>query len=580
MKFRTFITPLAVVSGLVFIAGLVFLGGLLLRNPLVLIDQGGQSVPSALQFVPKQSTVVASLLTRPDRLTDLWEYLTTPSLRKQTQRDIEQIEQLLLAGSGLSYEKDIQPWLGEEITAAVVSPDLDQNPQNGFDPGYLLAFSCQDSQTARVVLELFWQNRAIAGDALVFEDFSGNRLIYSGQRWGDGDSSGPKPSPSVANGLATTLVANQFVLVANHPEVLRQSLTAAQSKDNNLASDWRYRSALKVLPAKRIGLVALSLPDTAGALKDLSSRTLNSVNLNGLEESGDVIDWGLVSLGLTREGILGDIALLAAPGRRLEPRPTLVSELPQAVRYLPDTAAMTVVGLGSESIWSTMQPLWQRYGNVDHLQLLLEQDLSLVLDSNTTHELFEAVNHNSALGLTLGSRPDWLLVSDQTENLTRALQHLQTVAQSQGIGVSTLTLQGHPTTALARLLFKPSLGSPQNSKREVVAQVVGLHTQIDHLGVMASSPALMDKVLTINQGDKLLPDWTTYLSLFQKPNEGYIHINWPKLKSGLRQQASRFRLWETTAKPVFNHIKQVILTSYGRTSERQTGRVFFQLSNQ
>ena len=84
MKFRTFITPLAVIGGLVFVVGLALLGGLLLRNPLALIEQGGLQTPTALQFVPKQSAVVASVLARPDRLTDVWEYLTAPELRQQT----------------------------------------------------------------------------------------------------------------------------------------------------------------------------------------------------------------------------------------------------------------------------------------------------------------------------------------------------------------------------------------------------------------------------------------------------------------------------------------------------------------
>lgn len=582
MKFRTFITPLAAVGGLVFIVGLVLLGSLLLRNPLVLIDQGGQQLPTTFQFVPKQSTIAASLLTRPDRLTDLWEYLTSPSLRKQTKQDMKQIEQFLLAGTGLNYEKDIQPWLGEEITTAIVSPDLDQNPQNGMSPGYLVALTCQDSQAARAMVELFWQNRAIAGDALVFEDFSGNRMIYSRRGGGiEPNTATGASEQSDLSRLATALVANQFVLVANHPEVLRQALNAAQSKDNNLAADQRYRSALKALPRKRIGLLALSLPATARSLGVLSPEDTHSVDLINLGKSGNATDWGLVSLGLTREGILGDIALLAVPGQSLEPSQTFINTLPQAAYFLPEEAAITTVGLSLKSLWSTIQPLWQQYGQDRNFQSFLGEDLSLVLNQEVTRELFNAVANNSALGLNLGpSEPDWLLVTEQTSNLSQALQHLQTIAQTEGIGVNTLMVQGQPTTTLTRLMLKPHVNSSPSEKPEVIAQVVGLHTQIEHMSIMASSPALMDAALRKSKTEKVLPDWTTNLSLFQQPNEGYIHINWPRLQSGLRPRISSLRLWETTAKPVLRHLKQITLTSYGRTHELQAGRVFFQLSNQ
>jgi hypothetical protein len=134
MKFRSFIRPLALVAGLLLVLGLGLLGRLTLNTPLYLIERGGQAQPLALQFVPKQSTVVASVLVRPDRLASLWDYLAAPRLRQATRRDQELIEQALLANTGLSYSRDLQPWLGEEVTAAMVTPDLDYDPTNGTTP--------------------------------------------------------------------------------------------------------------------------------------------------------------------------------------------------------------------------------------------------------------------------------------------------------------------------------------------------------------------------------------------------------------------------------------------------------------
>jgi len=579
MKFRTFITPLAVIGGLVFVVGLALLGGLLLRNPLALIEQGGLQTPTALQFVPKQSAVVASVLARPDRLTDVWEYLTAPELRQQTRRDIEQIEQTLLAGTVLDYEQDILPWLGEDITVAIVSPDIDQDPGNGTEPGYLIALSCQDSQAARAVLELFWQNRAIAGDALSFEDFAGSRLIYSSPRRQEGATDSRLLSPLGSGQVASTLVANQFVLVANHPEVLRQALNAAQSLDNNLASDRRYRQALRALPRTRVGLLALHLPKATSLVWGTPAKTMESSSLAQLEEPGDALNWGLLSLGLSQEGIVVDMAWTTDPGREFEPREARLTGLPDPAYYLPEQASVTAVGQSLQHLQAGIQPLWQRYGPESGTGFWSQFELLSVLNEELVHTFLNTVTDNFALGFSLGRVPDWLLVSEAGDALTGVLQQVYTSAQNAGVGVNTLMVEGHPTTALARLMLSQNPAGTQNTSIDVIAQVLGMQAQVDDVSVMTSSPALMVSTLKNGQNAPQLPAWTQDLSLFRTPNEGYMHLRWPQLQSELSQRSARFRLWETATKPILRHLKTVTLTSYGRTRDWQTGRVFFQLSN-
>ena len=576
MKFRTFITPLAIVGGLVFVVGLALLGGLLLRNPLTLIDQGGLQNPAAVQFVPKQSTLVASLLTRPERLAEVWEYLTIPELRKQTRQDVEQIEQTLLAGTGLDYEQDILPWLGEEITTAVLGPDFDQDLSNGADPGYLVALSCRDGEAAKSKLELFWQNRAIAGDALSFEDFAGSRLIYSTPKRRNNAVTPSTLGPLPINQLATTLVANRFVLVANHPEVLRQALNAAQSIDNNLGSDQRYRSTLGALPKTRVGLLAIHLPEAARILSGNSSEPAKLTSLAHLEEPGDVLDWGLVSLGLTREGIVGDIALTAEPGRRFEPRKAILTELPQTAHYLPASAAVTAVGQSLQTLLREIQPLWQSYGLDVGNEFWDSNELASHLDEALVQDFLNTVTDHFALGFDLDLTLDWLLAAQGSPALAEVLRQIDASAQEAGIGVNPLTIEGRTTTALTRLMLTSKLESPGP---DVIARVLGLHAHVDDVSLISSSPALITTALKSTQKTPSIPDWAQDLSLFQKPNEGYIHIQWPRLQSGLSRQNAQFRLWETAAKPVLRHLKTVTLASYGRTQNLQTGRVFFQLSN-
>jgi hypothetical protein len=459
-------------------------------------------------------------------------------------------------------------------------------PSNGVEPGYFFALSCQDAEAARAMLELFWQNRAIAGDALVFEDFAGSRLIYSSRNYSNRSDVGKTPllGPELAQirDLVTTLVANQFLLVANHPEVMRQALTAAQSADNNLASDRRYGRALKVLPQPRVGLLAMSLSSAAEVVPGFSAQVSAYSQLQkGAIESEDNPDWGLVSLSLTRQGIVGDIALTAAPGREFEPRKAVLTDLPKAVHYLPETVTLAAIGHNLPALWLDVASLLRRFNLSPQVDLGFGAEWTTALKTRLDPHQREAIAGNFALGFDLMQKLNWLLVSDWNENWPGVLQHVENVARAQAIGINTLPVRGVVTTALARLSLQPEAETNvSQARREVSAEILGLQTRIDDMNVMASTPGLMEAAIKHwQQGNSAGPDWTEDLSLFKKPNEGYIHIMWPKLQAGLSQQIAQFRLWETTAKPLLRHLRTVTLTSYGRSQDLQTGRFFFKLGN-
>lgn len=579
MKFRTFITPLAVSAGLVLILGLGILGGLTLRRPLALIDQGGQALPTALQFVPKQSSLVASVLVRPDRLANLWSYLTAPKLRQATKDDIQAIERALLANTGLTYSQDIQPWLGEEITVAMVSPDLDQNPDNGANPGYLVALACRDSLAAKAVLELFWQNRAIAGEALTFEDFLGSRLIYARPSLTTAKTGGSGLAALAP--LATTLVANQFVLVANDPVVLRQALTAAQSKDTSLQFDHRYKTALQELPHNPVGLLAFSLSGSPA----WPSQTADSVNYLSLQPNGtdNPLDWGLVSLGLNSKGVIADTVLVAAPGHRLQVRHKNLDDWSGLAQFLPDQLALAAIGSDLGTWIQDLRPLGRLIAESSAWPNPIGQSLAQALGSDSLELILTGATQNFALG---SSRPwsqesDWLLVTQRSDAMEAALEDLTALAQDRGLGVSSLDIEGYPTTALTKLsLGYNQGGSGPGETWQVVTQVAALWAKIDNYDLLTATPGTLAAILQLRQGPLQVPPWSQDIEVFQRPGEGYIHINWPQLQADLGQQIPRFRLWETAARPILKHLNQILLTSYGRTEQIQTGSIFFQLSNE
>ena len=563
MKFRTFIRPLAIVAGLVLVVGLGLLGRLTLNTPLYLIERGGQAQPLALQFVPKQSPVVASVLVRPDRLATLWEYLAAPALRQGARRDQENIEQVLLANTGLSYSRDIQPWLGEEITAALVTPDLDQDPSNGATPGYLVALVCRDSQAAQTALELYWQNRAIAGESLTFEEFSGSRLIYARPR--------PQRPLGQAGELATALVANRFVLAANHPDVLRQALNAAQSGELNLQGDRRYKTALRELPQPRVGLLAVNLPGLGQWLH--APEAPAALALNQLDATDDRVDWGLMSWQLTRQGLVGHTALLAAQGHRLHPQAPGEEDWAAIAPYLPDSLAVTAVGTDLAALAQRLTPLLALVAPTANPLPL--DGLDAVLGPGATDILTAGVNRAYGLGLAAPTTdtPDWLVIAPQSTTLTASLDALTTLVQQQGLGVGSLDLGGTPAVAWTRLSLPTGRGQ---QPLQVVTEVAGMRAQIDRYEVLAASPATLGRVLSA-AGASRRPAWWPQAP---GPSTGYIHIDWPQIQAFTAARLPQWRLWGQAAQPALRHLRQITLVSGDRQASMQTGRVVVELSNQ
>lgn len=82
---------------------------------------------------------MVSLLINPDKLSSLAQLLPNNGEQKRVVRAMEQLRSNLLTSARVDSPEDIKSWLGDEITLAVTSLDYDYSPENGIQPGYLLA---------------------------------------------------------------------------------------------------------------------------------------------------------------------------------------------------------------------------------------------------------------------------------------------------------------------------------------------------------------------------------------------------------------------------------------------------------
>ena len=582
MKFRTFVSTLLAVVLVLLTLGVGGFWKLTARTPLSLLKEGGQAAPSAAIFVPKQAPVMVSLLVNPERLAFLRRVLVWPGARRRARAEIDQIERTLLANTGLTYREDIQPWLGDEVTFAVTASDIDRDQRNGDQPGYLLVLTSRDQDRARDFIQLFWQKRAMVGADLVFEQYSGVKLIY-GSRQARSDS-GPgadrldEPAFS-ADRLASAVVGGRFILFANEPAVLRQAINTVQVTDLNLDSSTAYRRTLETLSANPVGLAFVNLPQFTDWL-DAPSASMADQTADSVDRT-DGFEHALIALKLDRHGLLANTTLLAAAGEhRLPVRPVL-SQPVGALKYMPAEAALVAAGTDLPQTWSQ---LMQAIRPLPTLAKSLNQPLEDIqtrwgLEPET---LFPAITGEYALGmlpLTDPSTPDWLLVIQKNAAAAVGIEQLDALAEAQGLSIAPLTLAGQAVSAWTKIATESvPLSQSEPEKMMLKTEVEGLHTQLEGYELFANSVETMDLALKTRETSLLDSGaFQQAIASLSRTNNGYLYLDWPAVKVMVEERAPLIKFLELIGQPFFTHLESLTISGYGGEADLQQGGIFLRL---
>ena len=552
MKPRTFFLTLAIiVTVLLSIAG----GGLywvLSTSPLTLLKGGIMGEPTAAAFIPKQSPIMVSLLVNPNRLEAFSQLIASPAKRKRSHQELEELEQSLLAKTGLNYQKEVKPWLGEEITLAVTSLDYDHSTQNGIQPGYLLVVQTKDPELSKEFLQLSYSESAIAGNYdLVFDTYQGANITYKRSL---------KPNPN-SNLFSSTVVGN-YVLFANHPKVLREALSSVQAPDLNLYNAIAYQDALQTIEEPRIGIFYANFPELSAWLSHLA-----------VPEKPDITQTLTVALSLKSEGLVAKTALI---GVKEQENPLLLLSQPVGtLDYIPSNALLTAAGSNLNQFWQqvetgldTNSPLQQLiYRTIESVQTPWNLELS--------QDIFSWVKGDYSLALINSGKPEWVFVTEsldptETEN---ALIHLDELAKNQGYSVDKLTVADQSVTAWTKLKT-----SAKNKITRLEAEVKGAHLQMGNYAILTTSLEAMSQVLSASQ-DPLVSStkFQQAISALPTENNGYFYLDWNNSQPLLEQQFPLIRVLELTVKPLFKNLRSLTITSEGNVNGIRRATAFLNL---
>jgi hypothetical protein len=525
------------------------------KSPSQLIAPTSQ--PGATIFLSKLAPVMVSLLANPDRLEAL-----------EPQGELSKLKTSLLAKSDIDYQQDIQPWLGKEITLAITTLDIDRDPENGEQPGYLLALATQQPEKSREFVELLFSKRALAGANLTVEEYKGVKLISDNQE--------VTTENKIPNYLAGGAVGKGFVLFANDPKVLKEAINNVQAPDLNLTSSPEYLKAIKELPKGSLGVAFLNLPIVA--------------KWQGLELTEQLYQSEIISLVLNSQGLLAETAFLNT-SEIVSPSSPLTKPV-GALKYVPASAGLAISGSNLNNLGnSDITKLWKQatstiYGSKEDIVSRFVKPLADVQKRwgiNLAEDIFRWVEGEYAIALLPEEKttPHWIFVVEKSEGVEQGIARLDAIASANGLTISPLNINNQKISAWTELTTATKKTDvKERSSFSIETKVQGAHTTLGNYEIFTSDLETINQILTA-KNDSLLnnPKFQNSIAVIPRPNQGYIYVDWTKSQDLLERQIPVLKLVEVLGKPFFHNLRSLTVSSYGTDTGTLKGGVFFQLNN-
>ncbi|HLP89407.1 MAG TPA: DUF3352 domain-containing protein [Nostocaceae cyanobacterium] len=533
-----------IVAGAIALLLVVFVGAywLLPKKAAKLITPASQ--PHTGVLVSKLSPAMVTLLINPEELRGL-----------TTKQQFNQIKNTFLDKGKINYPVDIKPWLGQEVTLAVTSIDIDHDSENGLQPGYLMILTTKQPAESREFLDLLFSQRAIAGADLAVERYKGVKLFSDKQD----------------TALAGAVLDN-YVLLANHPQILRETINNLQAPNLNLSSTGEYQQAIQQLNKDAVGFAFFNLPLLT--------------KWQGLESSTLIYNSQITSLIFKPQGFLTETTFLT--NTQVTPPSIPLSQPVGALKYIPENAGLVISGANLSNLGnSNLAQLWQQatttiYGSPAEALARWGKpllDFQQKWGLNLSEDVLKWVVGEYAIALfpnETQQNPDWLLIVEKTPEVTAGINRLNEIAATHHLNVSTLNLNQHLISAWTELT-----ATTQNTAEPIVtAKVQGAHTTVGNYEIFASDLETMNKIFTSNI--KPLTENANFqasITTIPQPNQGYIYLDWQQSHTWLEQQQPILQFLEFLAKPLFNDLRSLTISSYGNESGTLKGGIFWQLDN-
>jgi hypothetical protein len=513
---------------------------------------GNSLEPSMAMFLPQNAPLSLSLTVNPDRLLAL-----SPSPLKfgpsKTQTELEGLRDSLLGLGELDYKTKVLPWLGDEMTLAVTSRDVDRTLQDGRQPGYLLILKTKDATASRDFLRSFWRLRSSMQSPQNTEIYKGSEITY-----GQVKNAIPQFS-EVPFTLASAIVGNQYLLFANSPKVLKNAINNVQASSLNLQANAQYQRGLGAIDAQRLGVMYINLPEfTALTGDDSVVRSIAQLP----EQSPVSYSAMAIALKASSSGLIFDTALVPETPLDLPtPKASTQSAKPLDVATVLPADSMTIaVGHNLSELWPTIARTIKGYPTLEQFQTQALQPLAAQSQLDLIQDVFQWVKGEYGLAIAPphSNQPaEWVFaVKRETSEIQQGLAKLDGIARDRGLTLGPVKLSDSQTVQAWMQL------SSANSPANLTAKPIAAHTTIGDYEVFSTSLETLGNLASHSKKTlETNANWNQSLHNTAMPNQGYFYTDWNAVQPIVEQKIPGLRLLEILAQPIVIHLKSLMVSA-------------------
>jgi hypothetical protein len=252
---------------------------------------GPTELPAGAEVIPQDALMTISVATDPGQWQQLREF-GTPQSQAAFDQNLADWRDRLLTANGLDYEKDVQPWVGREVTVALLSPP--SPPATPNLPN--LPVPLPQQQTTVIVLPVQNLDRAQQVLQQAKPPVDGNVVerSYKGFQI--------KETQGAARNYSATLLDNKFVVLTTDPKATDRVIDTYKGAEGAkaLTTTAGLTQALgKIQTPQPFGKVYVNLPAAAMMTSATAGRPVSPQNLSQIQQNQGLA----ATIALEPEGI-------------------------------------------------------------------------------------------------------------------------------------------------------------------------------------------------------------------------------------------------------------------------------------
>lgn len=235
---------------------------------------GPGNLPVGAEVVPQDALMAISVSTDPGQWQKLREFGTAQS-QAALDQNLANARDRILTANGFDYERDIQPWIGKEVTLAFLSPQANppaSGSNNNLPPvpqaqqSTILVLPIQDAGKAKQTLERFKPQAGQISDR-----------IYKGVQVRETQG-------AAAQNYSAAILNEKLVVVANDPKAIERAIDTFTGEPS-LASTPGYSQALgRIQVAQSFGKLFVNLPVAAAATSANAGKAVSPQSLAQVQQ--------------------------------------------------------------------------------------------------------------------------------------------------------------------------------------------------------------------------------------------------------------------------------------------------------